>query len=168
MIFSHLVSVPQLSLAAVAWVDEPVSTIPNPNMDTIVARMLEARTRRRAQHRPYSFRFLHKDIHNHQPGHVLELRPLRKDAKLLDGLVWIDASSYLIARMEGKPARGPSWWVHNIDVALDFRAVHGRWLHTALRSTASVRLLGEHTLISHDVEYKMGELEAVAAPVTLP
>jgi hypothetical protein len=241
VIFSHLVSVPLLSFAAAAaWGAEPVSTIPNPTTETIVARMREARDRSRAQLRPYqvvrdyqlfgkeqksqsevtayidyappgvqhftthknngtslgevivrkilesekeiltnqsaadispanySFRFLRKDVLNRQPCYVLELRPLRKEAKLLDGIVWIDASSYLIARMEGKPARAPSWWVHNIEVALDFRAVHGMWLQTALRSTASVRLLGEHTLISRDVEYKMGELEALAAPVTLP
>ncbi len=116
----------------------------------------------------YSFRLLHKDVLNRQPCYVLELRPRRKDAKLLDGLVWIDASSFLILRMEGEPARAPSWWVHNIHVTLDFRAVHGMWLQTALRSTANVRLLGEHTLVSHDVEYTVGELEAAAAAVMRP
>jgi len=115
----------------------------------------------------YSFRFLRTDVLNHQPCYLLELRPLRKDAKLLDGLIWIDASTYLVLRMEGEPARAPSWWVRNIHVALDFRMVHGMWMQTDLRSTANVRLLGEHTLISHDVEYKLGEL-AAAAPVTRP
>ncbi len=90
----------------------------------------------------YAFRFLRKDVLNRQPCYVLELRPLRKDSKLLDGIAWIDASSYLILRMEGVPARAPSWWVRNIHVALDFRVVHGMWLQTALRSTANVRLTG--------------------------
>lgn len=116
----------------------------------------------------YSFRLLRKDVLNRQPCYVLELRPLRKDSKLLDGQIWVDASSYLILRMEGQPARAPSWWVHDIHVALDFRAVHGMWLQTALRSTANVRLLGEHTLVSRDVEYNLGDLEAAAAPVTRP
>jgi len=115
----------------------------------------------------YSFRYLREDVLNQQPCYLLELRPLRKDAKLLDGLIWIDASTYLILRMEGEPARAPSWWVRNIHVALDFRVVHGMWLQTDLRSSANVRLLGEHTLTSHDVEYKLGELEA-AAPVPRP
>lgn len=114
----------------------------------------------------YSFHLLRKDVLDRQPCYVLELRPLRKDSKLLDGLVWVDASSYLILRMEGQPARAPSWWVHNIHVELDFHAVHGMWLQTALRSTADVRLLGEHTLVAHDVEYKVGEMEASAAQVT--
>ena len=69
--------------------------------------------------------------------------------------------------MEGAPARAPSWWVRNIHVAMDFRVVHGMWLQTALRSTANVRLLGEHTLVAHDVEYKVDELEAVAAPASV-
>ena len=116
----------------------------------------------------YSFRFLRKDVLNRQPCYVLEMQPRRKDGKLLDGLIWIDASTFLILRMEGTPARAPSWWVHNIHVALDFQAVHGMWLQTALHSTASVRLLGEHTLVSHDVEYKVGELQAAFTTVTRP
>lgn len=116
----------------------------------------------------YSFRLVRKDVLNRQPCYVLELRPLRKDSKLLDGLIWVDASSYMILRMEGEPARAPSWWVHNIHVALEFHEVHGMWLQTALRSTANVRLLGEHTLVSHDVEYKIGEMEAAARPIARP
>jgi len=116
----------------------------------------------------YSFRLLRKDVLNRQPCYVLELHPRRKDSKLLDGLMWVDASSYMILRMEGEPARAPSWWVHDIHVALEFREVHGMWLQTALRSTANVRLLGQHTLVSHDVEYKMGEFEAAAAAVARP
>jgi hypothetical protein len=57
----------------------------------------------------YSFRLVRKDILNHQPCYVVELRPLRKDSKLLDGLIWVDASSYMTLRMEGEPARAPSW-----------------------------------------------------------
>jgi len=116
----------------------------------------------------YSFRLLRKDVLDRQPCYVLELHPLRKDSKLLDGLIWIDATSYMILRMEGEPARAPSWWIHNIHVALEFREVHGMWLQTALHSTANVRLLGQHTLISHDVEYKMDEMEAAATAVTGP
>lgn len=116
----------------------------------------------------YSFRVVRRDVLNRQPCYVLELHPLRKDAKLLDGSMWVDASSYMILRMEGQPARAPSWWVRNIHVALDFGAVHGMWLQTALRSSANVRLLGAHTLVSHDVEYKMREVQAAATPVAGP
>lgn len=116
----------------------------------------------------YSFRVLRKDVLNRQPCYVLELHPLRKDSKLLDGLMWVDASSYVILRMEGQPARAPSWWFRNIHVALDFHAVHGMWLQTSLRSTANVRLLGEHTLVSHDVDYKVGDVQAAATAVAGP
>ncbi len=116
----------------------------------------------------YSFRLVRKDVLNREPCYVLELRPLRKDSRLLEGLIWVDASSYMILRMEGQPARAPSWWVRDIHVALEFRAVNGMWLQTTLRSSANVRLLGQHTLVSHDVEYKMGQIEAAANPVPRP
>jgi hypothetical protein len=36
---------------------------------------------------------------------------------------------------------------------LDFRDVNGMWLQTDLVSTANVRLLGQHTMVSRDMEY---------------
>ncbi len=143
--------------------------------ETIVRKILESEkdilTHRSASdvsNNNYYFRLLRRDVLNHQPCYVLELHPLRKDPRLLEGLIWVDAASYMILRMEGEPARAPSWWVHNIHVALEFRPVQGMWLQTALRSTANVRLLGEHTLVSRDVEYNIGATEAAASPVARP
>jgi hypothetical protein len=58
------------------------------------------------------------------------------------------------------PREPPSWWIHNIHIALDFHVVNGMWLQASLQSTANVRLLGEHTIISRDVEYEMEWLDA--------
>ena len=100
----------------------------------------------------YAFRFVREDTLNGHACHVLEIQPLRKDVKLLRGLMWVDADSYLIHRVEGEPAKPPSWWVHDIHIVLDFRDVDGMWLQTDLRSTANVRLMGQHTMVSRDVE----------------
>jgi hypothetical protein len=108
----------------------------------------------------YDFRLIREDTLNSQPCYVLEIRLLRKHTNLLRGVIWVDASTYLPHRIEGEPAKPPSWWVHDIHVTLDFQDVHGMWLQTALLSTANVRLLGPHTIVSRDMEYRMGGLEA--------
>jgi hypothetical protein len=108
----------------------------------------------------YTFRFLREDDLNGRRCYVLEIRPLRKDVNLLRGSIWVDANTYLLHRVEGEPARDPSWWVHDIHVIFDFREVEGMWLQTGLSSSANVRLLGRHTLVARDLEYKTGGLAA--------
>jgi hypothetical protein len=110
----------------------------------------------------YRFRLLGEDEVDGRACYRLELYPLRRDGNLLKGVVWIDASTYLIDRVEGEPAKPPSWWVHDIHLTLDFGVVEGLWLQTGLVSTAEVRLLGRHTIVSHDLEYHMGGIEAAA------
>jgi hypothetical protein len=110
----------------------------------------------------YAFRFIREDTLDEQDCYLLELHPLRKDSKLIRGTVWINTTNYLIVRIEGSPAQGPSWWVHNIRLALDFNLVDGMWLQTGLVSTGDVRLLGQHTLVSRDVEYNLSHLDAAA------
>jgi hypothetical protein len=114
----------------------------------------------------YIFSFLREDILEGRPCYVLKLFPLRKDTKLLRGTIWVDATSYLVHRMDGEPAKAPSWWVHDIHIVLDFRDVNGMWLQTDLVSTANVRLLGQHTMVSRDMEYKMGGIEASGAAIS--
>jgi hypothetical protein len=111
----------------------------------------------------YAFRFAGEEIRDARPCYVLELIPLRKDRRLLAGKAWIDQKSYLMVRVEGEPAQAPSWWVHNIHITLEFSVVHGMWVQSGLQSTANVRMMGPHTIVAQDVEYKMGDLAASLA-----
>jgi hypothetical protein len=53
-----------------------------------------------------------------------------------------------------------------IPVAIRFRDVNGMWLQTDLVSTANVRLLGQYTMVSRDMAYKMVGLEASGATIS--
>jgi len=92
-----------------------------------------------------------------QKCYLLEMNPLRKEKNLLRGNVWVDASTYLVRRVEGEPAKTPSWWVHDVHIALLYRSVGGMWLQTDSESTANVRILGRQTMISRGVSYKIGD-----------
>jgi len=105
----------------------------------------------------YAFHFVREETFHDRPCYVLKLDPLRKDMKLLRGMAWVDAATFLIHRIEGEPAKPPSWWVRDVHITLDFHDVGGMWLQDALLSTARVRFLGQHTISSRDgdYEYKM-------------
>ena len=55
----------------------------------------------------------------------------------------------------------PSWWVRNVNIVLFFGDAGGMWLQTGLEATANVRILGQATVISHDVSYEIREVVAV-------
>jgi hypothetical protein len=115
----------------------------------------------------YDFKFLREDLLEDQPCYILELQPRRKDVRLLRGTIWIDARSYLIRRVEGEPAKSPSWWARDIHIVLEFHVVNGMWIQNALESTANIRLLGRHTMVARDMEYEMDGL-ATSALLTPP
>ena len=110
----------------------------------------------------YDFRFLREEELNGQLCYVLEMRPRRIDKILLRGQIWVDSLTYLLRRTEGEPGKAPSWWLRNARIALVYGDVAGMWLQTASESTADVRFLGRHTMLSQDVKYQVSELVATA------
>jgi hypothetical protein len=110
----------------------------------------------------YEFEFLREDVLEDRPCYVLELRPRRKDSRLLRGTIWIDARSYLIRRAEGEPAKTPSWWARDIHIVLEFQVVNGMWIQSGLESTANIRLIGRHTMVARDMAYEMDGLDTAA------
>ena len=113
----------------------------------------------------YDFRYLREEELGGRRCYVLEIIPRRKDKNLLRGQIWVDAITYLLQRTEGEPARSPSWWLKDARVMLVYGDVGGMWLQTSSESSADVRFLGRHTMLSRDVDYTMGTLAASAGVV---
>lgn len=108
----------------------------------------------------YDFRFMIEENVGGQHCYLLELLPKRKDKNLLQGKIWVDAGTYLPQRIEGEPVKTPSWWLRRLHIELVYGEVSGMWLQTALEATATVRILGPHTMVSRDVKYQMSDLVA--------
>ena len=110
----------------------------------------------------YDFRFVREEDVDGQHSYVLEMLPRRKEKILLRGQIWVDATTYLLHRTEGEPGKAPSWWLRDSRIVLVYGDVGGMWLQTGSESTANVRFLGQHTMLSLDQAYKFGELAADA------
>lgn len=94
----------------------------------------------------YDFRFIRaEEVAGHR-RFVLEIFPKRKNVNLIQGNIVIDAGTYLILRVEGKPAVSPSWWLRDLSIILHYGDVGGMWLQTASEVAVTVRLLGRHTM----------------------
>jgi len=94
----------------------------------------------------YDFVFLRRENVGVVPEYVLRIVPKRKDKYLLRGQIWVDASSFHIRRIEGVPAKSPSFWIKDIHITLQFAQQSGMWIATSFDAIATVRLLGQYTL----------------------
>jgi hypothetical protein len=112
----------------------------------------------------YDFRLIGEEDVSGQRCYVLALLPRRKDKHLLRGSVWIDSNTYLVRRIRGEPAKSPSWWLRGVSIMLLYGDVGGMWLQTDLEATATVRILGPHTLVSSDVKYRVSETSVASCP----
>ena len=105
----------------------------------------------------YDFQLLGTQTMDGRLCYVLSLVPKRKDKDLIRGQAWVDAETFNIRRIEGAPAKSPSWWVHDVQILMTFAQVDGVWLRTFMRAVASVRFKGKYEMISRNLEYHSTE-----------
>jgi outer membrane lipoprotein-sorting protein len=83
--------------------------------------------------------------------YVLNLLPKTRNKFLYRGKIWVDAKDFAVVRIEGEPAKNPSFWIKNTEVRHRYIKVKGFWL-PAENHTESVIRLGGRALLS--IEYK--------------
>lgn len=108
----------------------------------------------------YDFKFAGEKTLDGQRCYLIETFPKRKQKNLIRGHVWVDVDSYLLRRLEGAPAKSPSWWLRNVRLAFTYSDVEGMWLQTASEYTTNVRIFGHYAITSRDVKY---DFDGVAA-----
>ncbi len=101
----------------------------------------------------YEFQLLGSESLNGHQCYVLALDPKRGDKELIRGRVWVDSETYNIRRIEGNPAKNPSWWIRDLYILMSFADVDGMWLRTFTYAVANVRFKGKYEMVSRDLEY---------------
>jgi hypothetical protein len=78
---------------------------------------------------------------------LLKVSPKVDNKFTYRGRVWVNADDYAVMRIQGEPAKNPSWWINR--ASFDSRYVHRGefWLPGRNVSTSHVRIGGEATLI---------------------
>jgi len=108
----------------------------------------------------YDFELLRTEQMAGAPVYVLELRPKRGDRNLLKGEAYVDAATYRIRRIVGRPAKSPSWLIKDLQLTLTFSEAKGMWMQTGSEAVANVRFVGKHIFTSHDVNVQTTEVVA--------
>ena len=108
--------------------------------------------------RNYNFAFVEVQ---HLPGgdaYVLSVQPREKSKFLYGGKIWVDAKNFAVTRMEGEPAKNPSFWISHTTIEYAWANIGGFWLPSHNQSITQVRLGGSATLTIDYSDYQITEL----------
>jgi hypothetical protein len=137
----------------------------------VFPRLLEAETeasrpglRERSRLIPenYVFEMVGTDYVKERPAYVISITPKTPNKYLTQGRIWIDADEYAIVRIEGKPAKNPSFWIKSVHFIHTYEKRGSFWFPVSDRSVTDARIFGstEVTIEYFDYAPKTSALSA--------
>jgi outer membrane lipoprotein-sorting protein len=103
----------------------------------------------------YDFQIVGQETLETGLAYVFEVSPKTPNKYLISGRIWVDANDYSIVRIEGKPARNPSFWVHNVHFVHTYQKVGQFWFASSTHTTSEVRIFGESELTIENSDYTL-------------
>jgi len=117
----------------------------------VFPRLLEAETeasrpglRERSRLIPenYVFEMAGAEYVDERPAYVIAIAPKTPNKYLMQARIWIDADEYAIVRIEGKPAKNPSFWTKSVHFVHKYEKRGSFWFPVSDRSVTDVRIFG--------------------------
>jgi hypothetical protein len=103
----------------------------------------------------YEFHMLGQQEVDGRSSYVLEVEPKTANRLLYRGKIWVDAADYALSKIEGEPAKNPSFWITKVIVHHNYRKIGNFWLPARNESNTDVRLGGHATLSIQYGDYKV-------------
>ena len=110
----------------------------------------------------YDFRLVGTEASDGRDSYVLEINPKKPTKFSIRGRIWVDAEDFAIARIEGQPAKNPSFWIRSVQVVQRYARVDQFWLPALNHSVAQARIFGATEVIIEYSDYKTNVREVQA------
>ena len=105
----------------------------------------------------YSFSMLRADEVDGRKAYVLDVVPKKQKKYLMRGTIWVDAEDFAIMRMEGEPAKNPSFWIKSVQFAHKYEKHGSFWLAASDSSVSDARIFGPTELRIDYFDYVFNE-----------
>ena len=103
----------------------------------------------------YDFQFVGQEKLETGPAYVLAVSPKTANKYLINGKIWVDANDYSIVRIEGQPARNPSFWVRKVHFVHTYEKVGAFWFASATHTESEIRIFGSSELTIENSDYTL-------------
>ena len=90
----------------------------------------------------YRFQMLGRDLIDARPTYILQVLPKREDKYLFEGRIWVDAEDFAVVRVEGKPAKNPSFWTRSVNFVQQYHKSGTFWFPFSTESVTEARIFG--------------------------
>jgi len=94
----------------------------------------------------YRFSYSGQELCDDRKCYRLAITPRRREKYLIQGQIWIDAEDWSIVRIQGSPAKRPSFWTRQTQIDRRYKRIDGIWLNDSLESTSDILIAGRSTL----------------------
>jgi hypothetical protein len=126
----------------------------------------DGRERNRIVPANYDFRLTGREVTDGRLAHVLEIVPKTQNRFLIRGRIWVDAEEYAITRIEGTPAKNPSFWTRSIRIVHRYGKTGPFWLPIMNQSHAEARIFGSTEVTIDYFDYLLNGSVSSSAQTT--
>ena len=102
----------------------------------------------------YRFNLLRSEMVSGRWLYALSVEPRIPSKFLYRGKIWVDAQDYAVVRIEGEPAKNPSFWTKDTRIEQVYGKVNDFWLPASNRSASTIRLGGHATFSIDYINYR--------------
>ena len=106
----------------------------------------------------YKFTLLGTEATPGGKSYVLAVQPREASKFLYAGKIWVDATDFAVAKMEGEPAKNPSVWISRTRIEYVWAKTDGFWLPAHNQSITQVRLGGTAILTIDYTDYQITKI----------
>jgi hypothetical protein len=115
----------------------------------------------------YDFHLVGTDAFDNRDSYVLDINPKKPTKFSIRGRIWVDAQDFAITRIEGQPAKNPSFWICSVQVVQRYGRTDQFWLPALNHSVAQARIFGATEVIVEYSDYKTNVREEQARARTV-
>jgi hypothetical protein len=89
-----------------------------------------------------------------RPAYVIAIEPKTPNKYLARGRVFVDAEDYAIVRVEGRPAKNPSFWIKSVHFVHDYDKSGPFWFPVSDHSVTDARIFGPTEMTIEYFDYR--------------
>jgi hypothetical protein len=135
-------------------------------LNRVLLKMLDSeqeafRNRKQIELSPENYQFTLLDTEREAAGdacYVLAVKPRKQNKFLYSGKIWVDTRDFAVVRMEGEPAKSPSFWIRDTQIDSSWEKVGNFWFIAHNHSVSHIRMGGMATL---NIDYGDYQITAV-------